>query len=135
MSNTNETGTAAARTTTVRKFTTRGGAVIMVTRNDDAVTIIDNPYTPGTSARVSVPSEIAGAVAGFMADQGPPPAPEPVPMILWCPLCNERHIDEGKFANRPHHTHACQSCGVVWRPAVVDTVGVRFLPGFGPERP
>lgn len=29
-----------------------------------------------------------------------------------------------------HHTHACQSCGMVWRPALVATVGVRFLPGF-----
>ncbi len=55
---------------------------------------------------------------------------EPVPMILSCPECCERHIDRGKFAERPHHTHACQSCGFVWRPAVVATVGVHFLPGF-----
>lgn len=55
---------------------------------------------------------------------------EPVPMILHCPACGERHIDEGEFATKPHHTHACQSCGVVWRPAIVATVGVQFLPGF-----
>lgn len=42
----------------------------------------------------------------------------------------ERHIDVGEFATKPHHTHACQHCGMTWRPAVVDTVGVRFLPGF-----
>lgn len=54
----------------------------------------------------------------------------PVPMILTCPSCNARHIDEGEFATRVHHTHACQSCGIVWRPALVPTVGVRFLPGF-----
>jgi rubredoxin len=58
---------------------------------------------------------------------------EPVPMLLWCPDCQSRHIDEGKFAAQPHHTHACQSCGHVWRPAVVDTVGVRYLPGFKNE--
>lgn len=57
-------------------------------------------------------------------------ATEPVPMLLWCPSCNARHIDEGEFATKPHHTHACQSCGMVWRPAVVPTVGVAFLPGF-----
>jgi hypothetical protein len=39
-----------------------------------------------------------------------------------------RHVDE--YATKPHHTHACQSCGGVWRPAIVYTVGVQFLPGF-----
>jgi len=31
---------------------------------------------------------------------------------------------------KPHHTHACQHCGLVWRPAIAPTVGVQFLPGF-----
>jgi predicted RNA-binding Zn-ribbon protein involved in translation (DUF1610 family) len=60
-------------------------------------------------------------------------APEAVPSLLWCPACGERHIDVGEFATKPHHTHACQSCGMTWRPAVVHTVGVRFLPGFRNE--
>jgi hypothetical protein len=54
----------------------------------------------------------------------------PIPMILFCPLCHARHLDEGEFATKPHHTHACQACGFVWRPAVVPTVGVQYLPGF-----
>lgn len=54
----------------------------------------------------------------------------PIPMLLWCPECGERHIDVGEFATRPHHTHACQGCGHVWRPAIEPTVGVQFLPGF-----
>jgi hypothetical protein len=54
----------------------------------------------------------------------------PVPMVLHCPECSARHIDEGEFATKPHHTHSCQSCGLTWRPAVVHTVGVGFLPGF-----
>lgn len=53
-----------------------------------------------------------------------------IPMLLWCPECGERHIDEGEFATRSHATHACQNCGMVWRPALVPTVGVRFLPGY-----
>lgn len=57
----------------------------------------------------------------------------PIPMRLPCPECGEVHIDEGEFATKPHHTHACQHCGMVWRPAVVPTVGVRFLPGFKNE--
>lgn len=61
------------------------------------------------------------------------PSESPVPMLLWCPACGERHIDVGEFATKVHHTHACQDCGVVWRPAVVPTVGVRFLPGFKNE--
>lgn len=58
------------------------------------------------------------------------PIPPAIPMLLWCPECGERHIDEGEFATKLHHTHACQHCGMVWRPAIVPTVGVRFLPGF-----
>lgn len=54
----------------------------------------------------------------------------PVPLILHCPQCSERHIDRGAFASKPHHTHACQFCGMVWRPAIINTVGVQFLPGF-----
>jgi len=57
----------------------------------------------------------------------------PIPMRLICPSCMSLHIDEGEFATRPHHTHACQACGAVWRPAIVATVGVRFLPGFRNE--
>lgn len=57
----------------------------------------------------------------------------PVPMILFCPQCGERHIDVGEFETKHHHTHACQYCGFVWRPAVDSTVGVQFLPGFKNE--
>jgi len=53
-----------------------------------------------------------------------------IPMILTCPSCGERHIDEQDFVEVPHHTHACQGCGMVWRPAKVNTHGVRFLPGY-----
>lgn len=54
----------------------------------------------------------------------------PIPMLLVCPACKKRHLDEGEFSTKPHHTHACQYCGTVWRPAIVPTVGVQFLPGF-----
>lgn len=54
----------------------------------------------------------------------------PVPMRLTCPTCSGLHVDEGKFKTQKHHTHACEFCGMVWRPAVVDTVGVQFLPGM-----
>lgn len=57
-----------------------------------------------------------------------------IPMLLWCPECGTRHIDEGEFATKKHHTHACQSCGNCWRPAIVATCGVQFLPGFKNER-
>jgi predicted RNA-binding Zn-ribbon protein involved in translation (DUF1610 family) len=53
-----------------------------------------------------------------------------IPMLLTCPSCGERHIDDGEWAAKSHHTHACQHCGMAWRPCVFDTVGVRFLPGF-----
>lgn len=55
---------------------------------------------------------------------------EPVAMRLTCEGCGKLHIDEGEFATKPHHTHACRHCGLVWRPAIGPTVGVRFLPGL-----
>lgn len=58
---------------------------------------------------------------------------KPIPMRLFCDKCGVLHIDEGEFATKPHHTHACQFCGNVWRPAIVATVGVKFLPGFKNE--
>lgn len=57
-------------------------------------------------------------------------APAPIPMLLWCPECGDRHIDLDEFAIKAHHTHACQSCGMVWRPCVLPTCGVQWLPGF-----
>lgn len=56
-----------------------------------------------------------------------------IPMLLTCPCCGERHIDEQAFETVAHHTHACQGCGHVWRPAKVNTHGVRFLPGYKNE--
>ena len=61
------------------------------------------------------------------------PAAEPIPLLLWCPECNERHVDRGAFETKSHHTHACQFCGHVWRPALAATRGVQFLPGFREE--
>src|SRR5579872_7355737 len=58
------------------------------------------------------------------------PASEPIPMLLWCPECGDRHVDVGEFATKVHHTQACQSCGMVWRPSIGPTVGVQWLPGF-----
>lgn len=57
-----------------------------------------------------------------------------IPMILYCPS-GHRHIDEQAFAEVPHHSHACQTCGIVWRSAKVNTHGVRFLPGYKNKEP
>lgn len=55
---------------------------------------------------------------------------KPLAIRLPCPDCGKLHLDEGAWETKPHHTHACQFCGLVWRPAIANTVGVRFLPGF-----
>lgn len=64
-----------------------------------------------------------------IGQRAPQEPDETIPMILFCPY-GHRHIDEGNFASKLHHTHACQECGIVWRPALVYTLGVQFLPGF-----
>lgn len=61
----------------------------------------------------------------------------PIPMILFCPVCHLQHIDEVDevtnpgWENPPHTSHKCLNCGVVWRPAMVETEGVRILPYHG----
>lgn len=58
-------------------------------------------------------------------------AREPVPMILFCPKCGTRHIDQPDPANgwdkHPHRSHLCASCGLIWRPADICTVGVEKI--------
>lgn len=82
-------------------------------------------------ARVAeLEAELAEAHVGFrFANERAAAASGPIPMVLHCPECKTRHVDEGDFATRAHHTHSCQECGLTWRPAVVHTTGVRFLPG------
>jgi hypothetical protein len=84
-------------------------------------------FTPGQSDCATL-----SRMAGLKAAQNlmPPDPNAAIPMLLTCPSCSVRHIDEGAFATKAHHTHACQHCGMVWRPAIGPTVGVRFLPGF-----
>lgn len=77
----------------------------------------------------------AQCVRAFYQSKAAQPSADPVPVLLICPSCYRRHIDEGDWATKPHHTHACQHCGNVWRPAIVATVGVQFLPGFKNEVP
>lgn len=82
----------------------------------------------------SVPAVVSGVGgAAFSSSRGLKEPVDPVPMLLWCPMCHARHIDQGNFTEQPHHTHACQSCGLAWRPALVATVGVQFLPGYKNE--
>ena len=58
-----------------------------------------------------------------------PAAAEPIPMLLYCPECCARHVDVHEWATTPHRSHVCQECGHIFRPALVATVGVIFLPG------
>lgn len=83
---------------------------------------------------VPSPEAIAARAPGYIAQvHQAVQSGAPIPMLLTCPVCGERHLDEGEFAHKPHHTHACQHCGMCWRPAIVPTVGVQFLPGFKNE--
>jgi len=84
---------------------------------------------PGDPPRPTNWERLAAAALRFAGSV----EPAPVPMRLRCPRCDRLHVDKGAFSTRPHHTHACQFCGEVWRPALVATVGVRFLPGFRDE--
>jgi len=70
---------------------------------------------------------------GYALTEPAAPPREPLAILLDCPVCHARHIDVGKFATKPHTTHACQACGHVWKPSKEPTVGVQFLPGYQNE--
>ncbi len=92
-----------------------------------------DPYEyPNTSKRRSCANDwmLMGYLGAKLMEPNNECEHSPIPLILTCPCCGGRHIDEGEFATKSHHTHACQECGMCWRPAIVHTVGVRFLPGF-----
>lgn len=84
------------------------------------------------SNKIDSAKETATAISEVLEGYKLKPAMS-IPMLLHCPICTARHIDRGVFETKPHHTHACQQCGHCWRPAVVHTVGVQFLPGFKDE--
>lgn len=44
--------------------------------------------------------------------------------VVFCPSCGRQHIDEGKWAVRPHKTHQCQFCMNEWDPFPYRTIGV-----------
>lgn len=56
---------------------------------------------------------------------------EPIPMLLYCPRCEDQHVDAPEpdtgWTNPPHRSHKCKHCGYVWRPADVPTTGVAEL--------
>lgn len=60
-------------------------------------------------------------------DASSQPAP-PIDMLLYCPNCGAQHVDKPEpdrgWDNRPHRSHLCRHCGLVWRPADVATNGV-----------
>jgi len=94
---------------------------------------LEAPFPTNESAKMEarkIQALLESDIECSLARSRPTITKPPIPMIIWCPSCGHRHLDEGEFATKPHHTHACQTCGIVWRPAVAPTVGVRFLPGF-----
>lgn len=62
---------------------------------------------------------------------------EPIAMILYCPNCHKKHIDEPDPArgwpNPPHKSHLCLFCGTVWRPADIPTTGVKNIKTRGKD--
>lgn len=60
----------------------------------------------------------------------------PVQMLLFCPNCGLKHVDEPDertpdWTNPPHKSHLCHGCGCIWRPADVPTEGVNAIATIG----
>lgn len=94
-------------------------------RENKFANVVGAPDEANAGRREAPPLRAATDTATATGAEG-----APIDMLLWCPGCGERHVDEGAFVDKAHHTHACQTCGMCWRPAVVATRGVLILPGF-----
>ena len=73
----------------------------------------------------------------------------PMMLVLRCPSCKMKHVDQGEWATKKHHKHKCvdyvleeiventdppqkrprtfKGCGFVWQPSLIATVGVKDL--------
>ena len=45
-------------------------------------------------------------------------------IAIFCPYCKGQHIDEGRYAIKPHKQHLCFHCGRKFRLSKA-TIGVR----------
>jgi predicted RNA-binding Zn-ribbon protein involved in translation (DUF1610 family) len=54
--------------------------------------------------------------------------PPSLPIVIHCPACGTQHIDEGKWADKPHKSHRCEECGRIFKTANIPTIGVKRLP-------
>ena len=77
------------------------------------------------------PSSAQEVIMAWNTRTHSPAQAEPIPMVLYCPFCGEKHVDEPKpeigWDDPPHRSHECQKCKRVWRPADVPTRGVREI--------
>ncbi len=48
-----------------------------------------------------------------------------VKVAIFCPFCQGQHIDEGKYAIKPHMVHLCFHCGKKFK-VTKPTIGVRL---------
>ena len=74
-----------------------------------------------------------GAIAMELAfrDKAIEQMQRPIPMILYCPECGEKHVDKAEpekdWLDPPHRSHLCSSCKFVWRPCDLSTTGVESI--------
>lgn len=71
--------------------------------------------------------QVKKELAQLRSEEMPAAAKNPIKMLLWCPSCGTQHVDAELWDNPPHRSHKCHHCFTVWRPADVETEGVRKI--------
>lgn len=66
---------------------------------------------------------VLAAQTDFMVDT----KAQPARIRTCCEKCGTLHVDKGEWAKEPHKRHQCESCGLIWQPALYPTIGVQFL--------
>jgi len=88
----------------------------------------DGPLIASLRRLVALPEKSTSAPA-----QGKLGPPTPVLLPLWCPFCRAPHIDDGKWATRPHHVHLCAQCGREWDALLYSYGAVPAASSAGPD--
>jgi hypothetical protein len=80
--------------------------------------------------------ELAEAISDLASELGaratseatvPTAFTQPIRLRICCEKCGTLHIDKGPWRLEPHKRHQCESCGLIWQPALYPTIGVQFL--------
>lgn len=104
----------------------------MTPSEDDVIWLVNAAKRWRNTLSGEVRAEVTAHIRRIEAELEKPMAP--LELLIICPRCHMQHVDEGRFAKKPHRSHACQGCGLTFQASgSVESIGVRFFTGYKDE--